>query len=182
MSIVINELLPNPIGRDTGGEFIELLNQGEITKKLSGLVLKDKGGKQFALSGELKANSYLVLPYAQTKLNLNNDGDAVSLYNSAGQLISNAEYILTPKEGASYARQNDGTFAFTDTVTKGVANIFKEVYVAKENFRFESAGAVLTNSVSGFEAVALILLASLAFTVLSVYFLRDAIHPQEYIL
>jgi len=180
--MVINELLPNPVGKDTGGEFIELLNNSSRSASLDGYLLKDKGGKEYILHGELKAKAFLSLPYSVTKINLNNTGDAIYLFNAGGQLIDTAEFLLQAKEGASLARRDNGTLAFTDTPTPGAANIFKEVYLQKENFLFERAGATIQNSLPSLEAWSLIFLLSIALAGLCVYFLNDVINPKEYIL
>lgn len=180
--MVINELLPNPTGKDASGEFIELLNNSASRVSLGGYVLKDKSGKKYLLHGELGPNAYLSLPYAVTKINLKNTGDAIYLFDPTGQQIDAAEYLLQAKEGASLARRDDGTFTFTDTPTPGSTNTFREVYVQKENFMFERAGATLSNSLPNIEAWLLILLTSITLTALVIYFLKDAIHPKEYIL
>lgn len=180
--MVINELLPNPAGKDTSGEFIELWNNSSNSANLEGYALKDKSVKQYILHGELKANAFLSLPYSVTKINLNNTGDAIYLFDTTGQLIDTAEFLLQAKEGASLARRADGTFAFTDTPTPGLPNVFREVYVQKENFLVERAGATLANSLPNSGVWLLIILVSVTLSVLVVYFLKDAINPKEYIL
>ena len=131
------------------------------------------------MHGELDSSGYLVLPYSVTKLNLNNTGDTVFLYNPAGQLIHKAEYLLQAKEGASFARREDGTFAFTDKVTMGAPNVFNEVYLSKESLNFQYTGALLMNSVSGSEVTAIVLLASVFLAAVCVYTLKDVIIPKE---
>ena len=180
--MLINEFLPNPAGKDTSGEFIELWNNSHSRVSIEGYVLKDGGGKKYVLHGELGPNAYVSLPYSITKINLNNTGDAMYLFNAVGQLIDTTEYLLQAKEGASLARRDDGTLAFTDTPTPGLPNAFREVYVQKENFLFEHQGAVLANSLPNFGAWSLIFLVSVTLAALFVYFLKDAINPQEYII
>lgn len=182
MPILINELLPNPKGKDADGEFIELFNNSVNRVSLANYTLADKGGKKYLVHSELGAGEYLVLPYSLTKLNLNNTGDAVFLYDSRGQLIDRAEFLLQAKEGASFARNSEGVFSFTDTPTPGVANQFREVFIQKENLMFQQAGAVISNSLSGFEVIAAMLIISVSLAAVSVYILKNAIHPPEYIL
>ena len=38
--VVLNELLPDPAGRDAGREFVELYNPSEVSVSLSGAVLE----------------------------------------------------------------------------------------------------------------------------------------------
>ena len=82
--MLIQSFLPNPIGKDTEGEYILLLNNSEASVNLSGWVLKDESGKAFALSGSLDAGESLSLSYARTKITLNNNGETVYLINPSG--------------------------------------------------------------------------------------------------
>lgn len=120
--LVINEFLPNPSGRDGDGEFIELLNTGEIGLALDNFRLSDKSGKTFKLSGELAPRELLSLPFKTTKIILNNDTESVMLYNPNGELIDSASFLGAAPEGASFARHN-GRFVFTETPTPGAENI-----------------------------------------------------------
>ncbi|HEY4523919.1 MAG TPA: lamin tail domain-containing protein [Candidatus Paceibacterota bacterium] len=180
--MIISELLPNPIGRDTTSEFIELLNNSATGVNLAGYILKDKSGKSYTLQGSLKSGEYLTLPYSMTKLNLNNTGDAIFIYDSSGGLVDKMEFLLQPKEGASYARREDGTFAFTDIVTPGAVNQFREVYPQRDNLLFKSPGEAVTHSLPSLEVIAIILILSIFISAFATYILKNAFHPKEYIL
>lgn len=180
--MVINELLPNPAGRDTTSEFIELLNDGVTEVNLAGYILKDKSGKTYSLRGFLKSGDYLVLPYSLTKLNINNTGEAVFMYDPSGRLIDKAEFLLQPKEGASWARRADGTFALTDSVTPGTANQFKEVYPRSEILPFKNPGETILPSLSNLEMAVIMFVVPIFVSLLSLYILKHALHPKEYIL
>ena len=70
--LYINEWLPNPVGADAAGEFVELYNSGNSAAPLNGYTLGTGAKKKFSLTGyTIPAGGYLVLKKAQTKrLNL----------------------------------------------------------------------------------------------------------------
>jgi len=89
----IKGAFPNPIGQDAGNEWIKLFNDGSDNVSLQGWFIKDESGKSLQLDG-LK-----IAPYGEIKVNLpkssivlNNDRDAVSLYDKDGKLVSKLNY------------------------------------------------------------------------------------------
>lgn len=122
--MVINEFLPNPVGKDTDGEFIELFNNSQNEVSLAGWKIKDASGKTFVFNQKISGGEYLVLNYKTTKISLNNDAETIFLYDSAGKLIDKAGFSGDSVEGRSYSRENNGEFAFTSP-TPGKANVFE---------------------------------------------------------
>ncbi len=60
--VFLNEWLPNPVGADAEGEFVELFNGGAADARLDGWRLETEGGKKFALDGRyVPARGYLIL-------------------------------------------------------------------------------------------------------------------------
>ncbi len=119
----INELLVNPIGVDTEGEFIELWNPNDVAAELTGWMLVDGKAKTFALGGiTIPADGYIALPYAQTRLTLTNTGGTMTLVDSAGTTRSSVTYGGTGKEGQSYARMANDTWSWVDVPTPGSTN------------------------------------------------------------
>lgn len=96
--VTIQSVLPNPVGPDSGNEFIKLINRGLETIQLKGWTLKDASGKTFYLSGALTPGSELTLKNSETKITLNNDTDTVFLYNQTGTLADKLSYE-NPAEG-----------------------------------------------------------------------------------
>jgi hypothetical protein len=124
--VFINEFLPNPIGKDTEGEWVELFNNTQGTINLAGWQIKDASGKTFAFKNQqIGPSGYLVVNYKTTKIALNNNGETLFLYDQKGNLVDKAEYAGTAPEGKSLARQ-DKQFIFVAEPTPGKANIFKE--------------------------------------------------------
>lgn len=125
--IFINEWLPNPVGVDTAGEWVELFNGGGAPADLSGWVLKTENGKKFLFAhASVPARGYLLLPRAATKLSLRNTDGGLALYDASGVLVDHGNFDGSAPEGQSFSRVDYGTgpeqhFAFTDP-TPGAAN------------------------------------------------------------
>ena len=137
--IIINEILPNPKGKDfaaePNGEWIELFNTGDYDINLAGWQiddLKDSGSKPFIIPKNtiIKGESFLVFYYEKTKIALNNNGDEVSLINPDGDLLDFVFYNEKALEGNSFARADDGVWNWTENLTPGKENIISE---EKEN-------------------------------------------------
>ncbi|PIR88963.1 MAG: hypothetical protein COU07_03680 [Candidatus Harrisonbacteria bacterium CG10_big_fil_rev_8_21_14_0_10_40_38] len=97
--VEIKEALPNPIGKDTDGEYITLTNKGVDSVNLSGWKIKDLSGKTFSLTGyTINPNEDLKLLYKTTKISLNNDKETIFLQNEKGEEIDKLE-ITSPSEG-----------------------------------------------------------------------------------
>lgn len=154
--VIISEFLPNPVGIDTEGEFIELYNNGSNATDLSGWKLKDASRKTFKFPEgfSIGADGYLSLPYSQTKITLNNNGEKLFLFDNQNNLISQAEYSGTAAAGESLIKQGD-SFIFTTKPTPGKANIYEAKQVAgsspqKSEITSVSQNASLLASSQGF--------------------------------
>ncbi|MBI4992397.1 MAG: lamin tail domain-containing protein [Candidatus Harrisonbacteria bacterium] len=95
----IKEFLPNPVGSDKEGEYIKILNDGNTSVLLDGWKLKDASGKIFNLSGNLESGLALTLPYSETKISLNNNGEQIFLYDDTGKLVDELSYSGQASEG-----------------------------------------------------------------------------------
>lgn len=125
--IIINELIPNPVGVDTDGEFIEIRNTEQSAVDITGWKLTDSKGKAFVfLSTQIMPNGSISFSYATTKLTLVNTSDTISLLDANGAQIDQVFYSA-PKEGESYARDTDRSWRWTNIVTPGAENIFPVV-------------------------------------------------------
>jgi len=121
--MIISEFLPNPVGKDTDGEFIELFNDGLKPANLSGWKIKDASGKIFTFGNQtLGAGQYLALSYKTTKITLNNDAETLYLYDASGKLVDKAAFSGTAPEGKSFVRENN-QFVLTSKPTPGKVNI-----------------------------------------------------------
>lgn len=112
--MVISELLPNPIGKDTEGEWIKLFNNNNEVIDLSGWRLEDAAGKKFIFrTQKIEPAQFLILDYQTTKISLNNNGETLLLYDSSNNLISKAQFAGKAPEGAVLIKKG-GKFIFND--------------------------------------------------------------------
>jgi len=130
-AIIINEILPNPVGSDTANEFIELRNTSDTTIDISGWQLDDASGGStpYAIpSGTtLSANGIAVWYRSETKIALNNDADSARLLDPFGATKATATYAKALAEGHSYnlpptAQAGASNYAVSTTSTPGRAN------------------------------------------------------------
>jgi PKD repeat protein len=141
--IIISEILPNPVGEDAKGEFIELFNKGNRDADLTGWKIVDAGGSEYefgakiatsTLSTAIKANGYLVVLRSESKLALNNDSDSVKLYQPLKEKPIQIVKYKKAVEGQSYNLKETKfpigslvslRYAWTEIITPGKANEIK---------------------------------------------------------
>lgn len=118
-SLILSELLPNPVGEDVVGEWIEIYNPSDNRVVLSRFFL-DKYSIPSGTS--IDPRSFLVLPRSQTETVLNNTGDTISLFFPGGLLINKTIYGQS-MEGLSWALGSDGKWSWTTTPTPRAKNV-----------------------------------------------------------
>lgn len=132
--LVITELLPNAVGSDTGAEFIELYNPGDVAVDLSlytlsvGVDLSDD--YQFDEGTSLAPGEFMTLYNSQLHFTLVNTQSAVRLSFFDGSVIDEVSVYNNPKEGESWARFDDG-WSYTNQITPGASNL-KSIQVVDE--------------------------------------------------
>lgn len=151
--VYINEWLPNPVGADAAGEFVELYNSATGAVNLSrwklgagtlssstGAIVAAKSPKSASLNGySIAAGGYLVLRHAQTKLTLKNSDGALLLYGPDGRVADAASFEGSAPVGESFSRVSYDTspaqhFAFTDP-TPGAPNAPFDTAVTAVRYR-----------------------------------------------
>jgi len=96
--VVFKEILPNPSGKDTDGEWIKIINTGDKSIQLSGWTISDESGRIFTFSKlknenqSISKNEELILPYSVTKISLNNNREKLDLLNSNGEIEDSISY------------------------------------------------------------------------------------------
>ncbi|MFH0853692.1 MAG: lamin tail domain-containing protein [bacterium] len=123
--VIINELFPNPEGRDQENEFIELYNLEPVAVSLAGWKLSD-GKKSYIFSEAMviEGNEFLWLPYSITRLVLKNNGGLLQLIDPFEKTVNGVEYPKA-QEGRSFARVNLTTqWDWTEEITPGSENEF----------------------------------------------------------
>ncbi|MBI1975117.1 MAG: lamin tail domain-containing protein [Parcubacteria group bacterium] len=123
-NLIISEFLPNPIGEDRDGEWIELANIGSEPISLRGLHLtSDATKKPFLLSGTLPAGSYTIIRRQTSGIVLRNTGGSVQIVGENGATIFEISYNKDLPEGWSAARFGENGWKLTQRPTPGMANV-----------------------------------------------------------
>lgn len=99
----ISEFLPNPIGPDTSGEWLELENTSPSAVSIDGWWIANSNSKPKMVRGKLDAGSFLVLYRSQTKLTLKNNDEKIFLYDPQGILVDQASFSGSAPEGQSFS-------------------------------------------------------------------------------
>jgi hypothetical protein len=98
VSVVIESVLPNPVGNDAQFETVTLRNKGAGTVSLVGWALRDRHGGEWILTGSINAGqSRAILPNGA--MSLNNAGDEITLLDSGHVSVDAFEYGVS-SEGA----------------------------------------------------------------------------------
>ena len=146
--IIISEFLPNPDGKDSGAEWIELYSRAGVNIDLSGWKLSDQ--KTFYTLGSymIEPGSYIVVSLPSSAFDLNNTGgDTVKFFWPNDQVVDEISYTEDADEGTSYALDNNGKFKWTSLVTKGANNKFTPVErISSDNGKVAGQTTVLNVS------------------------------------
>jgi len=141
--VILNEILANEPGSDTGGEFIELVNVGGTAATLSGWTLSDATGVRhtfpsgatlaagggaaiFASASSIPAGTPNASASSTGALSLNNGGDTVTLKDQTGAVVDTFTYpaSLAGTDGVSMNRSPDtsatGTFVLHTTLVSAL--------------------------------------------------------------
>ncbi|MBP6855616.1 MAG: lamin tail domain-containing protein [Candidatus Pacebacteria bacterium] len=122
--VIISEVLPNPLGTDAKNEWIELYNEGARAISLSGWSIKDKSGKSsvFQEGDIIESKSFLVIKGGDMRISLNNDGDALFLYDDQNNICDVFEYTQKVGDNISVIKES-GSVVFSTTATPGFKNV-----------------------------------------------------------
>jgi hypothetical protein len=123
-NLYINEFLPDPDDPNDASEWIELFNSTNKDINLDGYIIDDEegGSKPYLLTGVIPANGFFIIEKSDSKIILNNDKDAVRLFDPQSVLIDLFEYTKTVTN-QTYCRLPDGGPWHTcDSPTKNATN------------------------------------------------------------
>lgn len=134
--LIINEVFPNPYGKDAGQEYIELYNPGPYDVLLDDWKLGGKTKK--SLDGHsISAGGFLIFE----NITLRNSEDHLELSAPDGQLIDELEYADV-EEGQSFALHPSGQFRWT-IPTPAAENDFP--FTQETIYLNESAPVIITS-------------------------------------
>ncbi|MBI4094532.1 MAG: lamin tail domain-containing protein [Candidatus Liptonbacteria bacterium] len=144
--IFISEWLPNPVGKDSEGEWVELFNDGSAAVSLSGWRIENGAGGTFPLSGVIGAGEYRLWSRPALKLTLRNQNETLTLYDGHAALVHQSSFKGTAQEGKSVNLLR-GRFLF-GAPTPGAENsaqnaaLIQNVHAAGVPLRAASLGAL----------------------------------------
>jgi DNA/RNA endonuclease YhcR with UshA esterase domain len=128
IKLVLNEVLPNPVGDDSKNEFIEIYNPSTSTVSLLGWKIVGTNKEYTIREKVLGPLSYAVFLRSVTGISLRNTGgDTVQLYNFSGDLVDTLSYQESAGEGQSFGRGLGGILAWSLTPSLGEENIVTSV-------------------------------------------------------
>ncbi|MCS6789046.1 MAG: lamin tail domain-containing protein [Patescibacteria group bacterium] len=111
--IQINEWLPNPIGKDSKNEWIEIYNNSNQKINLNNWTIVS-GTKSYKIKNKaIEPYSFLVLYQKETKLNLLNKNGELKLFDNQGNLIDQINFFGKAPDGQSFSRF-DKKWMFTE--------------------------------------------------------------------
>jgi len=124
---LIHEILPDPVGSDVEGEWVELYNDTDESIDLSGWILDDGEGASspfYIPEGTIfEAGDYLTFQNPELNLSLKNDADVVRLLNPdkiESQVLEYSEAV----EGWSFSKSESGEWVWTPELTPNQENAF----------------------------------------------------------
>jgi len=128
-AIIINEILPDPVGDETAGEWIELYNNSTELVNLKGWWLEDIKGTihKYIINDNLilQPQGYGIIYRSKSGITLNNDQDGLRLYQPDGRLLYETPIFSNGEEGWAWARGPTGVWQWTVRPTLGQANIIE---------------------------------------------------------
>jgi len=107
--LLLNEILANEPGADTGGEFVEIVNPTAAAVDAGGFAIADS----LAVHAEIAEGTFIPAGGALVvtgSLGLSNGGDTITLTDAGGALVDRVVYgaDLTARDGVSMTRAADG--------------------------------------------------------------------------
>lgn len=124
---LINEIMPNPAGKDEEGEWVELYNENSFGIDLSGWYLDDaEGGSspyRIPDGTVIPADSYLVFSAPDLKLSFKNSDDSARLLDPNKNVNQEVVY-MGAQEGWTYAKRSSDVYEWTPILTAYGPNEF----------------------------------------------------------
>ena len=127
--IILNEILANPDGNDTGNEWVEIYNPTNYPIDLVNFKLMDLAGGVLELSGTINPNGYLAFHPSFT---INNESEQIFLYYN-DQLLDSVLFS-DAQTGISFAKNIEGQWVWTKNPTPNSLNIIIDLIEDSEEY------------------------------------------------
>lgn len=123
-SLILNELLPDPEGSDTEGEWVEIKNISADEVNLLDWQLDNGSQKYTFKDGLLGSKAFYLLKRNNGCITLKNQNGFIKLLNNSGEAVDQVKYEKAVM-GESYARGENGQWFWTTRLTPGEENIIQ---------------------------------------------------------
>lgn len=125
--VIITEVLPNPMGADAGGEFIEVYNAATQVVDISGFMVwvgnTPVKGMSLPVMDPLQPGEYRAIFNSVVPFTLVNTSGKVRLTDHAENFIDETLPYDSPEEGWSWILMTENTWEYTNHSTPGEANM-----------------------------------------------------------
>lgn len=129
--VLINELLPNPVGEDHGREWIELITRSQTPITIESLIIDVRNGARHTLPSITISPSTPILLKNEDLPPLPNAGATLRLlvehHDDNNRIVEKeldrVSYTAALNEGQSYGITSDGRWQWSTTPTPGIVNI-----------------------------------------------------------
>ncbi|MEN9341936.1 MAG: Lamin Tail Domain [Candidatus Parcubacteria bacterium] len=142
--IRINEVLPNPKGKDTGHEWIELYNDGLRAESLRGWRLQTSSNKKIPLQGIMEPQSYKVINQDDIHFTIKNKNEIIQLIDNANQVQDMVQIAIQAPEDKSWSKQDTGKFIFSEPTPLTKNNVTQVQSDIKYGVQSESLTGVIS--------------------------------------
>jgi len=108
--VLVNEVMFNPEGSDTGAEWFELFNPGPTARSINSWKLVDAADNEIVINpvqANLQPGEFLQI-INQSNPIFNNSGDTLFLFDSQNQVVDQLTYTSATDEGLTFCRYPDG--------------------------------------------------------------------------
>jgi hypothetical protein len=141
--IIIQEIFPNPCGKDKDKEWIRLYNSANTEINLNGWFLIDSYGlgKGYLFSEDLwlEDDDYLILEREKTNITLNNFQEKLYLYTNEDKIADSVNYKDAPKDYIySFGKQGFTWKHISERRTDSCSNILNNVKNENNNTNSKS--------------------------------------------
>ena len=139
--VFVSEFLPNPLGKDSNNEWIEIMNSSGSKCSLYGWQVDDRegGSDPYTITSLelIPSGGYILLPSWKTKINLNNSEDSVRLFNESKEKIDEISYKDSPSNKSYMLDPDTNEFLWTSNPTPLMENVLVETTKPKKEIKKE---------------------------------------------
>ncbi|MEA1926459.1 MAG: lamin tail domain-containing protein [Patescibacteria group bacterium] len=148
--IFLNEILPNPDGRDKNSEWVELRNENKKEISLDRWSIQNRSGKRFKLEDlTIKPKELRVIFLKNTSFVIRNSKENLQLIDPAGNIVDVVEIKGSAPSGISYGWSTERGWSWNRKISPGSSNVINKlpkIHVKKQKKIYKDTYAVFDAS------------------------------------